>query len=220
MPPKQTILPNFFRQQQPQRPLPFTSPDPPDRDGFAAVIGTPSQRRSQSPGVIVPGTPPTPFSLGARSVSPSASPRSASPVLGSRTYYDDKAAFDQLGLSTQFPPPSSGPTISPSSGTTAEYFAAHLAAQQHAAQQHAAQQHAAQLAAQQEQDPDKAAARQRAAEQAQVDNPDVFTQFQGGRRKSTRSKMSKKSRKTKSKSVKRSHRLKKKLKLKSKSARK
>ena len=214
MPPKQTILPNFFGQQL-QRPLPFTSPDPPDRDGFAADIGTPSQRRSQSPGVIVPGTPPTPFSLGARSVSPSASPRSASPVLGSRTYYDDKAAFDQLELSTQFPPPSSGPTISPSSGTTAEYFAAHLAAQQHAAQQHAAQ-----LAPQQEQDPDKAAARQRVAEQAQVDNPDVFTQFQGGRRKSTRSKMSKKSRKTKSKSVKRSHRLKKKLKLKSKSARK
>ena len=195
MPPKiQTSITSFFG-QQPQRPLPFTSPDP-HRDGFAVVPRTPSQRRSQSPGVIVPGTPPTPFSLEAQSV-----PRSASPVLG-LTYDDHKTAFErQEGLSTQFPPRSPGPTLSPSSGTTAEYFAAQQAYQQFAD----AQQKEQQQQQQEQEDPDKAAARQRAAIQAQLQRPGVLTQFdfKGGK---TRSKMVKKSKRSKKSNKRRNRR--------------
>ena len=180
MPPKpQPRITDFFEQQRLQRPFPLTSPDPPPgRDGFV-VPETPSQRGSQSSGVIVPGTPPTPFSLlEAQSVPRSAS-HSASPVLF-RTYDDDKAAFNlQEGLSTQFPPRSPGPTLSPSSGTTAEHFAA--------------QQQQQQQQQQQEQNPAAAAAAAAAARKAQIANPDVLTQFIGGK---TRSKIVKKSKKT------------------------
>ena len=188
MQPQQPSITSFFR-QQPQRPLPFTSPDP-HRDGFVVVPRTPSQRRSQSPGVIVPGTPPTPFSLEAQSV-----PRSASPVLG-LTYDDHKTAFErQEGLSTQFPPRSPGPMLSPSSGTTAEYFAAQLAAQQFADAQQK----------EQEQDPNKAAAAAAAERQAQVQRPGVLTQFdfKGGK---TRSKMVKKSKRSKKSNKRRNRR--------------
>jgi hypothetical protein len=184
MPPKQqTSITSFFGQQL-QRPLPFTSPDP-HRDGDAVMPETPSQRRSQSPGVIVPGTPPTPFSLEAQSVPRSASPRFVP------DYTDHQVAHANRGLSAQFPPQVSGPTLSPSSGTTAEYFAAQQAYQQFADAQQQQQQQQQQ---QEQEDPDKAAARQRAAIQAQMDNPDVLTQFQGGK---TRSKMVKKSKKSK-----------------------
>jgi len=200
---KQSPITSFFtpqQPQQPQRPLPFTSPprhgdDNDHGDGFAVMT------HSQSPGVIVPGTPPTPFSE-AQSVSP----RSVSPVLGS-THHDRKTAFEQLGLSTQFPPPPSGPTISPTSGTKQDFDAA---AQFASAQQLKAD-------AQRLQDAQNAQKRLQddLAREAASKGHTVFTQFKGGRRKSKKSKMAKKSRKTKSKSVKRSHRLKKKLKLKS-----
>ena len=198
MPPKQNQPPitSFFGQQL-ERPLPFTSlprsgDDNDYGDGVTVMPRTPSQRRSQSPGVIVPGTPPTPFSLlEAQSV-----PRSASPVLG-RTYDDDKADFNrQEGLSTQFPPQSLYP-LSPSSGTTAEYFAAQQAYQQFAN---------AQQQQQQEQNPAAAAAAAAAARQAQMDNPEVLTQFQGGKTRSKMVKKSKKTRKTKKSNKRRNRR--------------
>jgi len=190
MPPKiQPPITDFFRQQL-ERPLPFTSPDP-RRDGDAVMPETPSQRRSQSPGVIVSGTPPTPFSpfsLEAQSV-----PRSASPSASPRfvpDHTDHEVAHANRGLiGAQIPPRSPGPMLSPSSGTTAENFAAQQAYQQFAN----AQQERQQQKQQQEQEDPAAAARQRAARQAQIDNPDVLTQFQGGK---TRSKMVKKSKKT------------------------
>ena len=199
MPPKQNQPPitSFFGQQL-ERPLPFTSlprsgDDNDYGDGVTVMPRTPSQRRSQSPGVIVPGTPPTPFSLlEAQSV-----PRSASPVLG-RTYDDDKADFNrQEGLSTQFPPQSLYP-LSPSSGTTAEYFAAQQAYQQFA--------NAQQQQQQQEQNPAAAAAAAAAARQAQMDNPEVLTQFQGGKTRSKMVKKSKKTRKTKKSNKRRNRR--------------
>lgn len=179
MPPKQTSITSFFGQQL-ERPLPFTSPDP-RRDGVAVMPQTPSQRGSQSSGVIVPGTPPTPFSLEA------SVPRSASPRLVP-DYTDHKVAHVNRELNAQFPPQVYGPTLSPSG--TAQEFAAQLAYQQQEQQQYQ----------QQQQDP---VAIQR-AQQAQLANPDIFTQydpehFKGGRRKSPKStklKTAKKSKKT------------------------
>jgi hypothetical protein len=183
MPPKQqqSKITSFFGQQLERPSFSFTSPPRPgdsDNYGDSSVVmpQTPSQRRSQSPGVIVPGTPPTPLSLKVQPVPRSMSPRFVP------DYTDHQVAHANRGLNAQFPPQVSGPTLSPSG--TAQEFAAQLAYQQQQQQQYQQQQ-------QQQQQQDPAAARQRAALQAQY--PDVLTQFQGGK---TRSKMVKKSKKS------------------------
>jgi hypothetical protein len=142
------------------------------------------QTPSQSPGIIVPGTPPTPLSLKVQPVPRSMSPRFVP------DYTDHQVAHANRELNAQFPPQVSGPTLSPSG--TAQEFAAQLAYQQQYQQQQQQQQ--------QQLDP---VAIQR-AQQAQLANPDIFTQynpehFKGGRRKSPKStklKTAKKSKKT------------------------
>ena len=200
MPPKQTSITSVFGQQL-ERPLPFTSPDP-RRDGVAVMPQTPSQRRSQSPGVIVPGTPPTPLSLKVQPVPRSMSPRFVP------DYTDHQVAHANRELNAQFPPQVSGPTLSPSG--TAQEFAAQLAYQQQYQQQQQQYQQQQQQQYQQQQQQYQQQQQQldpvaiQRAQQAQLANPDIFTQynpehFKGGRRKSPKStklKTAKKSKKT------------------------
>jgi hypothetical protein len=189
MPPKQqqSKITNYYGQQLERPSFSFTSPPRPgDSDNYGDSSVVMPQTPSQSPGVIVPGTPPTPLSLKVQPVPRSMSPRFVP------DYTDHQVAHANRGLNAQFPPQVSGPTLSPSG--TAQEFAAQLAYQQQQQQQYQQQQQQQQQEQeqdqQQQQDP-AAAARQRAALQAQY--PDVLTQFQGGK---TRSKMVKKSKKS------------------------
>jgi hypothetical protein len=184
MPPKQqqSKITSFFGQQLERPSFSFTSPPRPgDSDNYGDSSVVMPQTPSQSPGVIVPGTPPTPLSLKVQPVPRSMSPRFVP------DYTDHQVAHANRGLNAQFPPQVSGPTLSPSG--TAQEFAAQLAYQQQQQQQYQQQQQQQQQ--EQEQEDPAAAARQRAALQAQY--PDVLTQFQGGK---TRSKMVKKSKKS------------------------
>lgn len=205
---KQPKITNFFGQNS-ERPLPFTSPprlgDGDDHgDGFAVM--TPSQ----SPGVIVPGTPRTPSQRQGSGIvpeSPSLRSQSESPVFHSMLE-DYKRGQGAAQLQPQRVPP-----LSPTSGTNQDFdAAAQIAAAQRLQDAQIAATQRLQDAQNAQERLQDALARKDASK-----GHDVFTQFQleGGRRKSKKSKMAKKSRKTKSKSVKRSHRLKKKLKLKS-----
>lgn len=187
MPPKQqqSKITNYYGQQLERPPLSFTSPPRPgdsDNYGDSSVVMPQTPSQSQSPGVIVPGTPATSFSLEAQSVS-----RSVSPVLG-HTYDDHEAAFKRReGVSTQFPPRSLGPMLSPTA--TNQHLDA--AAQQLApAQAQDAQNYQEQLA--------DARAREVASR-----GRGILTQFQGGK---TRSKMAKKSKKTNKSNKRRSRR--------------
>jgi len=185
MPPKQqqSKITNYYGQQLERPPLSFTSPPRPgdsDNYGDSSVVMPQTPSQSQSPGVIVPGTPATSFSLEAQSVS-----RSVSPVLG-HTYDDHEAAFKRReGVSTQFPPRSLGPMLSPTA--TNQHLDA--AAQQLAPAQDA-QNYQEQLA--------DARAREVASR-----GRGILTQFQGGK---TRSKMAKKSKKTNKSNKRRSRR--------------
>ena len=202
---QQSKITNFFGQNL-ERPLPFISPDP-DRDGAAvAVLETPSQ----SPGVIVPGTPRTPSQRQGSGIvpeTPSLRSQSESPAPVFHRMFEDYQR-EQRAAQLQ---PQRVPPLSPTSGTNQDFdAAAQIAADQRLKYDQIAD-------AQRLQDDENAQRRLQDA-QAREDASKghvVITQFKGGRRKSKKSKMAKKSRKTKSKSVKRSHRLKKKLKLKS-----
>lgn len=181
--PRQPPISSFFG-QRPQRPLPFTSPDP-NREGGVVMPGMPSQMQTQSPGVIVPGTPPTPLSAPLS--------LSMSPVSFPAAYEDLQSAYNQQeGLGAQFPPRLPGNPLSPSSGTAQE-----LATQQFASQ--LAYQLAYQQQQQQQQDPvalETFRQAAQAARQAQLANPDVLTQydpehFKGGRRRNKSTKLTK-----------------------------
>lgn len=181
--PRQPPISSFFG-QRPQRPLPFTSPDP-NREGGVVIPGTPSQMQPQSPGVIVPGTPPTPSSAPLS--------LSMSPVSFPAAYEDLQSAYNQQeGLGAQFPPRLPGHPLSPSSGTAQE-----LATQRFAAQQFAAQLAYQQQQQQQQQDSVALETFRQRAQKAQLANPDVLTQydpehFKGGRMRNKSKKLTKK----------------------------
>ena len=196
---QQSKITNFFGQNS-ERPLPFISPDP-DRDG-AVMLETPSQ----SPGVIVPGTPRTPSQRQGSGIVPE-TPQSESPV-----FHPMLEDYKRGQGAAQFQP-QRVPPLSPTSGTNQDFDdAAQIAADKRLQDAQIADAQRLQDAQNAQKRLQDALARKDASK-----GHYVFTQFQlqGGRRKSKKSKMAKKSRKTKSKSVKRSHRLKKKLKLKS-----
>ena len=169
---QQSKITDFFGQNL-ERPLPFTSP-PRLGDGAAvAVMLDPSQ----SPGVIVPGTPRTPSQRQGSGIVPETPPRpqSESPAPVFHPMFED---YKRGQGAAQFQP-QQVPPLSPTSGTNQDFDAAAQTAADKRLQdaQIAAAQRLQDYANDQRRLQD-ALAREDASE-----GHVVFAQFKGGRRK-------------------------------------